>query len=471
MIILLAALKRVTILSDFKTVTKKFEDQGIDFDIIESYLSDFKKLKDQNKITDVQKKDIDFWGTQKFEDFISFIVETQAKKSKSEERKLEKAKGAELIAENGDWVVYKITTHKAAMLYGSGTKWCITEEEGYHWKNLASNSIFYFILNKKPDNKEEPFYKIALQIDEDGKELYWDALDNQHNHGDVEAVENTLGKIPDFKREPPKETLHIIRQKIKSGGLTPDVLKYFKTYYAIEPIAYFPENNFLVFNKYDGITELADQMCIDNLLAALKPNYISRVADISDNELHSYIDDILARLAWKYKDLYKKLVNKIIEDGIANKRWLAFCKEYDEVEIDNAKPSFLNAVDSDSLDAICDDPTEILASYIYSEEVQGIFAKPIIEEMLRQTENDLFGEIEFRLNSAMNVRTDDIHGDIYVGLFTSAMDGIGPDLEDFLCSSIQEDFKNLKVRKGRPTTMELTDAFIESLPDEYLKGG
>lgn len=44
--------------------------------------------------------------------------------------------GAKLVYEDNEWAVYEITTHKAAVLYGSGTKWCI----------------------------DDPFYKIAIVI-------------------------------------------------------------------------------------------------------------------------------------------------------------------------------------------------------------------------------------------------------------------------------------------------------------------
>ena len=112
----------IYILADFKTVKKKFAtDQNIEVDLVDTYLDEFKELRNRNKIKDHDEKNIDFWGKKSWEEFKEFVDTLKTEKTKTEEKKLQKQEGAELIAENKDWSVYKISSHIAAMLYGFGT--------------------------------------------------------------------------------------------------------------------------------------------------------------------------------------------------------------------------------------------------------------------------------------------------------------------------------------------------------------
>jgi hypothetical protein len=189
-------LDKAAVTSDFKTTEKKFLDRGVAKDEVKKYLDAFKKLRDANRIHDVQEKNIDFWGTtQSFDEFKSFVDALSEEKSKTETKKLKKMEAAELIAENEDWYVYEITTHEACMLYGSGTKWCITQPDGEHWNEYSSQNNIYFLLSKKL-NKDDKFYKIAVTVDSVGGELCWDALDEDCD-SDVESL-----NIPNVKFEP-----------------------------------------------------------------------------------------------------------------------------------------------------------------------------------------------------------------------------------------------------------------------------
>jgi len=186
MLNILAALHRV--ISDFKAVEKKFEDQGIDLDTINVYIDDFKKLKDQNRIVSLDEKNIDYWGKKPWEEFKEFIDKLKTTKSKSAEKKLKKIEGAELYAENEDWYVYRILTLDASIMYGSGTKWCITQKDNTHFKNYASKHNIYFYISKYREDTDQ-YYKIAALIDKGGKVQYWDALDrpfNPHKEKDLE---------------------------------------------------------------------------------------------------------------------------------------------------------------------------------------------------------------------------------------------------------------------------------------------
>lgn len=179
---------------DFKTAQAAFEKQGIDAGDIKDYFETFKKLKD-SKIKDPDQKNIDKWAQGSWDAFVAFVDSMKEKKSKSEIRKLAKMEGAELIAENEDWYVYKIDTHEACMIYGSGSKWCITQQGGTHWKRYSRNSQFYFLISKSRPESDK-WYKIAVQVERDGKVTYWDATNSRHS-----SLPEDLN-VPEFKKDP-----------------------------------------------------------------------------------------------------------------------------------------------------------------------------------------------------------------------------------------------------------------------------
>ena len=190
-------LARLLIQADFKTVQKKFLDQGIDEDIVKQYLEEFKVLRDKRDLG--ENKDIELWGKKPWDEFKEFVDKTKEEKSKSEEKRVQKTEGAELVSEDDNWFVYKISTHEAAMLYGSGTKWCITQKDGQHWKSYTrKGSCFYFLISKTK-SKEDPYYKIAVQVQQSSigrgarRLSYWDAED-KHHQAEIEGEQ----KIPKF---------------------------------------------------------------------------------------------------------------------------------------------------------------------------------------------------------------------------------------------------------------------------------
>ena len=200
---LIAALENLIVTADFKSVKKKFvDDQDIEEGLVNEYLDSFKNLR--NRITELDHKNIDNWGKKPWAEFKEFIDKLKGTKSKSQEKKLEKTEGAQLIAENDEWFVYKIDTHKACMVYGSGTRWCITEKDGEHWNSYAPKNNFYFLISKTRPSSDE-YYKIALQIDMDGEITYWDAKDYSFGLNGVEDA-NFIKSLPKFKPKKPDKT-------------------------------------------------------------------------------------------------------------------------------------------------------------------------------------------------------------------------------------------------------------------------
>lgn len=97
----------------------------------------------------IQNKDINSYKTvEQLDDAMDEIGDTQTKSQKVKEIK---SKGAEKVIDNDKCYVYHITTHEAAMLYGKGTKWCITMPNGYYWQQYTERNYvtFYFAILKK----------------------------------------------------------------------------------------------------------------------------------------------------------------------------------------------------------------------------------------------------------------------------------------------------------------------------------
>jgi hypothetical protein len=202
--------KNESLEEDFKTSIKRFKDQGAPDDEITDYITDFKLLKP--KIQDATKKDIDKWKT--WAEFKAFVDETKASKSKSQEKKEKKASGAKLVAEDKYWKVYHITTKEAAMLYGSGTKWCITEPEQDYFEDYSKSNDFYFYISKRL-SPSSPFYKIALQHGHDDSYTYWDATDAEHgeNENRFRRGNKKTGDIPFSLPDVPSEHIHALKMK------------------------------------------------------------------------------------------------------------------------------------------------------------------------------------------------------------------------------------------------------------------
>jgi len=312
----IAALKKIIILADFKTVHKKFVDQGIDPDTVKTYLDNFKIIRDKKDIGEY--KDIDLWGKKPWEEFKNFVDKIKQEKSKTEEKKQQKTEGAELVAKNDKWLIYKILTHTAAKVYGSKTKWCITQEDGKYWRDYARTSSFYFLISRERDDSD-PWYKIAVQVrkgnsfDHDSMD-YWDAMDNERS----ELPEEIINELPNFNFtffEKPKSD--IVNTLIKYG-LTDDIQDEIYEQCDMKPVKYLAEKSFLVFEEYENLKDFATTYEAKSLqwdIAILdgdefiEPSSGSSISDMNMNNPLKLIRN-------KNADLFKKLINKLLKtDG------------------------------------------------------------------------------------------------------------------------------------------------------------
>lgn len=224
------------IVADFKTVQKKFEQQGIEKDTVKKYLDLFKSLRDGHKLKP-NEKDIETWGKKQFEEFQSFLDDKA--EEKKHVRKLKEIEGATLVTENEDWLVYNITSYEAAKKYGDETHWCITQE--HHWKSLSQRNNFYYIISKNLDS-QSPWFKIAVQVERNGKIVFWDASDKSYTLADVKSEKLN---IPKFEMKP-KDSSSLSDIEVLFEDILADYVAQEEYYSSLEAYE----------NEVDSITEL-----------------------------------------------------------------------------------------------------------------------------------------------------------------------------------------------------------------------
>jgi hypothetical protein len=186
------ALRKLLVESDFKTSKEKFLQQGVEEQEITITFDSFKEAASKNKIKNIDEKNIDWWAKKPWAEFKRFIEDLSETKTKGEEIKTKANDGAELRAEDDNWVVYKILTQDACIFYGTN-KWCISKEGSIHYDSYSKQNDFYFLLSKNR-GKDDKWNKVALQVNPiTGKKTYWDAKDTSHS-----SVPADLN-LPDFK--------------------------------------------------------------------------------------------------------------------------------------------------------------------------------------------------------------------------------------------------------------------------------
>lgn len=189
--------KRVAYLESLLYEGKQDQENLLKF-LGQEYYDKYNLIK--NKIKDPEYKDIYKLMKMDLDDVKDYIDELSKKQSNTDLRRDAK-KGAKLIYDKNGWKVYRITTYKAAQLYGSNTTWCITgryeghEERGEQYFNdyIGEYSLdggYYFYIK---NNNEK--YCLLRSIDGE-VESVWDAEDNRYEF--VEITE----EVPDFPSIP-----------------------------------------------------------------------------------------------------------------------------------------------------------------------------------------------------------------------------------------------------------------------------
>lgn len=163
-----------------------------------------------------------------------------------------KQRGAPLITTIGNFSVYRIDTRQACIMYGSGTKWCISmAHKDSHWRDHSKSSVLYLVVDRSNGRKiivELPIlfvdktfdgkstkktnFKVYDEVD-DGHDTISDALNAPLNDEGREStinpdIENEI--VNAIKKDAPNSPWY----KMTAGMMSPEEKK---TFQAIEPTA------------------------------------------------------------------------------------------------------------------------------------------------------------------------------------------------------------------------------------------
>jgi len=141
------------ILEGYKEVKSKFSQKN-DETIVTQYINKFKQLVDKKQITDINQKNIDYWGKQPFDEFKSFVDEFDPGQTKTNIKR-KKAKGQSItLEENDEWLIVIPLDKDASCFHGKESSWCTTKPtQSYFEEYFYDRSvILVYCLQKKPTN-------------------------------------------------------------------------------------------------------------------------------------------------------------------------------------------------------------------------------------------------------------------------------------------------------------------------------
>lgn len=109
-----------------------------------SFVETLKKFHEFHEQGLVEQKDIST-----YKGWNDLLINFQEAEEKA--RMKEAQKQITIIYEDDTWLMMRPESYEAAVVYGKGTKWCITEHR--HWLDYEKNYYFIYIINKTSDIK------------------------------------------------------------------------------------------------------------------------------------------------------------------------------------------------------------------------------------------------------------------------------------------------------------------------------
>lgn len=235
----------------------------------------------------------DLYGKYHAEDVKRQLAKVKSKSDK--DKKVEAIEeGAEVVYEDAQFRILKITTKEASIKYGRNTSWCISSDGEKNYWNGYKDYIHYFILDKDyydsvksapadvnpkmilseyPTGKRPPYSKVVVSLSKKYGGFYedYEASSRDDDDGDggvskISLVENVLGYQPTDENQDAND------RRIKNDSLWEDILE--------------SEFNDGVYEFFNNIKEQDDKRLIGEL------------SDAPINKLGSYpsVLDLIPRL-------------------------------------------------------------------------------------------------------------------------------------------------------------------------------
>lgn len=175
---------------DKKTYLAKYKDEPNVKDVVDRFWELKKRISGQ-------ENDIDWWIKKPFSDLEKFVnnYDTRNKSERKQDKYAQNAQdyGAVRLGDVGEYEVWFVPTHEAAMILGRfykgiTVKWCISTENPQFFNGTYGDSEFCFAIRREPIG--DRFDKLAFQFEGKYDDLtIWDTQDNDNTFDDEEVID------------------------------------------------------------------------------------------------------------------------------------------------------------------------------------------------------------------------------------------------------------------------------------------
>ena len=174
------------IFEDYKTAGAKFLTQGGSKDEISSQITRYREMLSRNQIKDLNQKQIDWWATQGWHAFNSFVSSFDGHVTPTQTKRRKVVGDSIILKENDDWLVVIPLNKEASCFYGKHSSWCTTKPTEPHWEDYFHGNKVTLIYAIGKHNQG----MWALAIHPDGDIEVFDQLDKSHDVATFQSATN-----------------------------------------------------------------------------------------------------------------------------------------------------------------------------------------------------------------------------------------------------------------------------------------
>lgn len=324
--------------------------------------------KFHKNINKISNKDINSSEYIDFNHLKSITDKISSELSEAKRKEEVKKVGTELLYEDENITAIHVKNEDAAILYGKGTKWCVssTDDENLFRDYDNNNKILVFIFNKKAEPNDKTLYKMCLEFFRTKSEpanqvtrvKFWNAEDKQIFQDTMEKTipnwNNILNLLTEKVSALPYTLKVMINQEYASHQLTPEniiqatqILKNF----SLNPYNKYPDETYIFISKLPSSNPIYHNL--KNQIAyagydprttrGIRPELVPQQAFLNlINDPDPSFGEILARSPYFARDPnYLYLINALASKDdnlrkiLVNGRSLLFKPETLEIMLDN----------------------------------------------------------------------------------------------------------------------------------------
>ena len=159
-------------------------DDTDEIEEIVELVKDFDRFKQSLEVKDINQYDLES---------LQRAIKKHTESSKSQSNKFDTS-DVKKIYEDVNVLIVRPLTHKASCKYGSGTRWCTTQQDPTYFFNYTTEkqALYYIILKKFDINNK--FYKIAIHL-KPNDITWYDATDQTMSEREIEVFNLGAPKI------------------------------------------------------------------------------------------------------------------------------------------------------------------------------------------------------------------------------------------------------------------------------------